>query len=111
MEFVYLHKRITQEMKLLKILTIILIVLGFVFSYMSLAALVYFCFKVRLSQPNFNPDIAVYFSVGLILFFPISILLLYLMPVQYKMVRKIRMIFLFFWINAMFWAAYSVLYK
>lgn len=97
--------------KILKILTIIFVILGVAFSYMSLAALVYFCFKVRLPQPHFNPDISLYFSIGLIFFFPISILFLYLLPVQYKVVRKIRMIFLFFWINALFWAAYAVLYK
>lgn len=110
-EFVYLHQQITQKMKLLKILTIILIIPGIVFSYMSLGLLVYHLLGIYLPVPPDDLIFSLRLEIGVILVFPVIILLLYLLPLSFDKVKIIRRAFLFFWINALFWTVYVVVTK
>lgn len=110
-EFVYLHQQITQKMKLLKILTIVLIVPGVVFSYLSLGILIYHFIGIDIPAPPSNLVVVQILEMGVILVFPVIILLLYLLPLSFNKVKIIRRAFLFFWINALFWTVYVVVTK
>ncbi|RWU08106.1 hypothetical protein [Pedobacter chitinilyticus] len=98
-------------MKILKVFTIILIIPGIVFSYLSLGLLVYHLLGIYLPVPSDDSAWMLWIVKGVILVFPVIILLLYLLPLSFNKVKIIRRAFLFFWINALFWTVYVVMTK
>ncbi|WP_343531984.1 hypothetical protein [Pedobacter sp.] len=98
-------------MKLLKILAIILIIPGIIFSYMSLGTLIYHLLGVDFPFPPISSTVELRFAMGAVLVFPVIILLLYLLPLSFNKIKIIRRFFLFFWINILFWTVYVVMTK